>query len=139
LRTIACAIRSAAAGRAFEKAIETLREQLTKAERRADEAEEAERHALELVKHVTAEANEQRKRADDPRDEAPGCARGSISSRRAGSGRGCGTSGEGAGLGARAAVAAARGLAAPQGAGCSCRAAWSLAWPSPPAAGRMTR
>jgi len=35
--------------RAFEKAIETLCEQLTKAERRADEVQVSERHALERV------------------------------------------------------------------------------------------
>jgi hypothetical protein len=65
--------------RAFESIIEALREQLTKAEQRADEAQAAERKAIELVKYVTAEASEQRRKADDAtaaeriaRDEAAG-------------------------------------------------------------------
>lgn len=57
--------------RALEHAVEGLREQLDRAEQQAvalraerAEAQVGERHAIELVKHVTAEASEQRKRVD---------------------------------------------------------------------------
>ena len=59
--------------------VAALHHQLEVTERRAcalrtklDEAQASESHALELLKQVTAEASEQRKRADDARDEATG-------------------------------------------------------------------
>jgi hypothetical protein len=65
--------------RTFERALDILSAQVERELARADtlyarltEARASERHALGLVKHITAEASEQRKRADDARAEAAG-------------------------------------------------------------------
>lgn len=47
-----------------EQRLDEERARADRSEQRADEAQVGERHALELVEHVTAEASEQRKRGD---------------------------------------------------------------------------
>jgi len=65
--------------RALEHAVEGLCQQLDRAAQQVAEAQAAERKAIELVKYVTTEAGDLRKRADDAltaerlaRDEAAG-------------------------------------------------------------------